>query len=158
MKRLLIIASLLLAAITESKAQNIRLGERVPDIHVETELGKELELGTKEYVCLIFAHSESGPSVAAFEKLNEVRDILLRNFDVVVITPEASDSKDAIHERLDLGGMVLAHDIEYRTFKEFGISYVPFCVIYERKRQKTVWFGSIQQLDAKNIELITVRS
>ena len=68
MKRLLAIATLFVMSVSYSLAQSVSLGIRVPDIHLDSELGKELEMATKDYVYLVFVHSDSSPSIALVER------------------------------------------------------------------------------------------
>ena len=155
MKRIAIIVAIILAAVTNVEAQNLRLGEKVPTISVESELGRELNLGTKEYVCMIFIHSESTPCIEAFANMGNMRTTLLDNLDIVLITTEHRDIEAEIAQRIDTLGMTLAFDIDRKTFKSFGINYVPFCVIFDKRRGKVQWFGPVKQLNRNIILEIT---
>ncbi len=155
MKRIAIIVAMMLAAVTHVQAQNLRLGEKVPSINVDSKLGKELNLGTKEYVCMIFIHSESLPCIKAFADMGDMRTTLLDNLDIVLVTTEQRDIEADIAQRIDTLGMTLAFDTERKTFKAFGINYVPFCVIFDKRRSKAQWFGPVNQLNRDIILEIT---
>lgn len=147
MKRLLAIATLFVMSVSYSLAQSVSLGIRVPDIHLDSELGKELEMATKDYVYLVFVHSESSPSIALVESLSGIDEPLMHNLDVVLVTPEDIADNATIVERFADGRFPIAYDIEHRTFRNFGISYVPFGVIYDAKRNRALWFGSTLPFD-----------
>lgn len=155
MKRIAIIVAIMLAVATNVEAQNLRLGEKVPAISLDSELGKELNLGTKEYVCMIFIHSESTPCIDAFANMGDVRTTLLENLDIVLVTAEQRDIESDITQRIDTLGMTLAFDTERKTFKSFGINYVPYCVIFDKRRGKAQWFGPVKQLNRDIILEIT---
>lgn len=147
MKRLLAIAMLLIMSSTVVLAQGVSLGIRVPDIHLDSELGRELEMATKEYVYMVFVHSESSPSITFVERLSSVDERLMHNLDVVLVTPEDISDNATIVERFVNGRFPIAYDLEHRTFRNFGISYVPFGVIYDTKRKRALWFGSTLPFD-----------
>lgn len=155
MKRIAIIIAIIITAMTSAEAQNIRLGEKIPDISVVSELGSELKLGKKEHVCMIFVHSQSVPCVIALTEMEDIRDTLIENFDVVLITSEQSDIEAEIMERLNTKGMTIAYDNDRETFKSFGINYVPFAVIFDKRRCRVQWFGPIRHLDNESILRIT---
>ncbi len=142
MKRLLTIATLIIMSTLVVRAQGVSLGIRIPDIHLDSELGKELEMATKEYVYMIFVHSESRPSIAFVERLNNVSEQHMRNLDVVLVTPEDIANNATIVERFANNRFTIAYDLERRTFHNFDINYVPFGVIYDTKRKRVLWFGS----------------
>lgn len=147
MKRLFAIAMLLIMSSTIVLAQGVSLGMRVPDIHLDSEFGRELEMATKEYVYMVFVHSESSPSITFVERLSNVDERLMHNLDVVLVTPEDIADNATIVERFADGRFPIAYDLEHRTFRNFGISYVPFGVIYDTKRKRALWFGSTLPFD-----------
>ena len=147
MKRLLAIVTLLIMSTSGVEAQSVSLGIKVPGIHLDSELGKELEMVTKEYVYMIFVHSESSPSIALVERLTGVDQRLMHNLDVVLVTAEDIADNATIVERFADGRFPIAYDLEHRTFRNFGISYVPFGVIYDTKRKRALWFGSTLPFD-----------
>lgn len=135
-------------------AQNIRLGERIPTIDVHSTMGTELNYIDKEYVCLIFIHSGSLPCVDALDSFEALADSVEERMAVVLITPEQRSSEQDIVARFIDNNTTVAFDKEHKTFKSFGINFVPFGVIYDTKQRRTRWFGSIQQLDESTIRAI----
>lgn len=155
MKRLLAIASLMMMLMTSAEAQDITLGGRLPNINVHSAMGPELGLIEHEYVCLVFIHSESLPCVAALESFNALADSFSDTMAVVLLTPEQrSNEQDALARYVD-SNTTVAFDNEHRTFKAFGVEYVPFGVVFDTKRRRVQWFGTIAQLTEATIRTIT---
>lgn len=154
MKRYLLILAIAIATVFEVNAQSMRFGERIPNIDVDSELGNELELAQKEHVCLVFIHSESRPCLEAFSNIQLLGDVLTSAMDLVIITAEERGCERNFAYLLEGLEHTVAYDVDHRTFKAFGIQYVPCCVIYETKRNRTVWFGGIQQLNKETIKRI----
>ena len=155
MKRLLLIVVLVAATALKVDAQNIRLGDRIPTIHVDSELGKGLELAPKEHVCLIFIHTESHPCHEAIREIQEIGEEITSRANVVLITTEARGCEKNISHLIEGFECSLAYDVDRKTFKSFGIQYVPCGVIYSTKRNRAEWFGSLQQLNAETLKRIT---
>lgn len=137
-----ILLGILCAAIDVS-AQSIRLGERIPEISVTSEYGTKLEYAEKELMTLIFIHSESEPCIEAVQLLDPY---LHEMMDIVLVTPESSEEHDAIVRRLGTSDFAIAFDNDGKTYRNFGINYVPFCVIYDTQRKRIEWFGPIEHL------------
>lgn len=155
MKRLLLILALAVATVVNADAQSIRLGERIPKIDVDSPLGNELELSAKGYICLLFIHSESEPCHVAMRELANLSTNLAEEMEIVLITAEEQSCDDAIAALMGDVKYTLAYDLDHRTFKSFGINYVPFCVVYDTKHKRTEWFGAVQQLTASTLNRIT---
>ena len=151
MKRLFALLTLLLTTTLSVEAQSVRLGERIPDIHTDSELGKEFELATKEYVYMVFVHSKSKPSLNLVDEINSVNPELLSNIDVVLVTTEDIDDNAAIVKRFDDNIFPIAYDLERRTCRNFGINYVPFGVVYDTKRKRALWFGSSLPFEVEEV-------
>lgn len=158
MKRLLIsvivhITALtaLLGITTNAEAQTIRLGERIPDISVESEYGRSLEQIASSYVCLIFIHSDSAPCINAVNAIESIEEIHNEAIHKVLVTYEGVEDEHSIRNRITLRNYTLAFDNEQRTFDAFEVSYVPFGVIYDTRRNRIHWFGPLHQLNAQII-------
>lgn len=154
MKRHLLILLMAFATAISAEAQSLRLGERIPSIDVDSELGKELELATKEHVCMVFIHSESRPYLEAFNSIQLIGDMLSSKMDLVILTAEERGCESSFKYMLEGIDHSIAYDVEHRTFQAFGVKYVPCCVIYETKRRRAEWFGGIQQLTIETINRI----
>lgn len=154
MKRLLLSIIILLCIHLNAEAQTIRLGERMPDINVESEYGRSLEQIASNYVCLVFIHSESTTCMGATERLDAIFNAHSETIHTVLVTYEEPNEENSIRSRITLRNYSLAFDINQRTFRAFDIHYVPFGVIYDTQRYRVQWFGPIQQLNAQTINQI----
>ena len=145
--------------ITRAEAQTLCLGERIPDVYLLSTIGTDVQSITSDYVCLVFAHSESEPSIEAIDIFADVAAIFSNELSVVLITPEV---REAEHDELDIyvnNQISVAFDDGFRTFDGFGVKYIPFGVIYERRSRNIVWFGSIGQLDtAALVEIVKINT
>lgn len=157
MKRKLWLTTLSLVVSLAAAAQNICLGERIPDIQVASTLGKPVENISTDYVCLVFFHSESAPCIEAVNSLVGQAGKYANALSVVLLTRELREQKEAVLKGYAKGNVSVAFDRDGRTFENFGIRYVPFCVIYDGKRRKAQWIGSIQQLDPARLKSIVTQ-
>lgn len=155
MKRLFVIATMLLLMVMRAEAQNIRLGERIPTIDVHSSMGTALDLIDKEFVCLVFIHSNSLPCIEALDTFRSTTNKVADKMAIVLLTAEQRSAEQDIVARFVDSNTTVAFDKEHKTFNAFGIHYVPFGVIYDTKRRHTQWLGSIQQLDEQTLTYIT---
>ena len=143
LKHFFTIFILLCVATFDTKAQSIRLGERIPEIDVASIYGSKLEYADKDLMCMVFINSKSTPCIEAIRNLDTS---LLEIMNIVLVTSERIDHYDEILNRLDCRRFAIAHDVDGKTFKSFGINYVPYGVIYDTNRKRIEWFGPIQHL------------
>lgn len=155
MRRFITIAFAVLFTASAALAQNIRLGERIPAIDIDATMGTHLDHIETEYVCLVFIHSSSLPCIEALEEFVVVADEVKQQMSVVLITPERHDDEKELLARFVDDNTSVAFDRDYKTFNAFGINFAPFGVIYDTKRCRAQWFGSIQQLDTATLWQIT---
>lgn len=149
MRRILLILLLVLATAVGVDAQSIRIGEPIPSVSVSTDLNETLDIYNRDYVCMIFAHSESKPCIDAMSNFRTTALDISDHCAIVVITNENETDSAIIAERLSAEDHILAFDIDNRTFRAFGIHYVPFGVVYSSRNSHIVWFGPIHQLNSK---------
>ena len=154
MKRLLILAIFILGIHINAEAQSIRLEERTPDIDVVSEYGHSLEQIASNYVCLIFIHSESAPCRDALASLNTISEIHNELLHTFLITCEDRENEAEIRNRISFDNYSLAFDTNRHTFRAFNVEHIPYGVIYDTDRNRTKWFGPIQQLNAQIITQI----
>lgn len=154
MKKIIIIMAAILIWCGETNAQNIRLGEKIPEISVESVLGDQLRMIKQEYTCLIFMHSKCEPCAKALPDFHKIASPLGDKLAVVLLTNESRDMEE--HLQREFGSYVtsIAFDRNKHTYRAFGINFVPFGVIYNTKSRRIEWFGSIQQLDNKQLQTI----
>lgn len=157
MKRKLLLTAIALAFSTAAGAQNICLGERIPDVQVSSALGESPENIATDYVCLIFFHTGSAPCVDSVDSFVRQAGKYPGKLSVVLITNELREQKEAELKKYVSDNVTVVFDREGRTFDNFGIRYVPFCVIYDTKRRKAQWSGSIQQLNSTVLKSIVTK-
>ena len=147
MKRWLIILAFIIVPMLTTSAQSVRLGERIPKINVDSPLGKSLDYCEHDHIALIFIHSDSRPCIEALRNFEILSEHLKSDMSVVLLTTEDKANHDNIIARLPNRNREIAYDVEHSTFNAFGIDYVPFCVIYTKKRGRVVWFGPLTRID-----------
>jgi thiol-disulfide isomerase/thioredoxin len=154
MRYLLSIIAAMVALCTTTTAQNIRLGEKIPDISVESVVGTDLKLIEQEYTCLIFMHSKCEPCYKAIPALHSAAAPLSDKLAVVLITHETKEVEETITKNFGSYFSTIAFDNNRHTYKAFGINFVPFGVIYNTKSRRIEWFGSVQQLTTAELNKI----
>ncbi|MBR2429361.1 MAG: thioredoxin family protein [Alistipes sp.] len=154
MKRIIIIMTTALLWCASANAQNIRLGEKIPEISVESILGEQLRLIEQEYTCLIFMHSKCEPCATALPQFHKIASPISERLAVVLLTNESSDMEEELNQRFGSYVTSIAFDRNKHTYRAFGINFVPFGVIYHTKNRRIEWFGSIQQLDNAQLNAI----
>lgn len=154
MKRKLWLTTMALALSLAAAAQNICLGERIPDIQLASTMGRSIDDIATDYVCLVFFHSDSAPCIEAVNSLVGQAGKYADSMSVVLLTREAREQKESELKIYVRNNVSVAFDRDGRTFENFGIRYVPYCVIYDGKRRKARWSGSMQQLDPARLKSI----
>lgn len=158
MRRFFAILLLMVATSVGVHAQSIRLGESVPALSLQSSIDETLAIYNRDYVCLIFAHSESQPCVDAIRNFAPTAEAIGKQCAIVVITTENELDKEAVAERLGAEDYILAFDSQGRTFKSFGIHYVPFAVVYRTKNSRIEWFGPMHHIETSTFQRTSKRS
>lgn len=154
MKRaLLIFVVLFLAGTAGLRAQNIALGERVPELRITTWLGGR-QPAPAPLTYLEFFHSSNAACIRSLDQLKATVNTLDGRLRIVVIaqeTPEkvASLLASYVSDRIGVG-----FDASGKTFANFGVSYVPFGVLVDAKN-RALWMGNSLQLTPAIIEKIS---
>lgn len=151
MKQLLLLILAFAMSVSVVGAQHLKLDERLPSIDVDSTVGSDLKLVDRAYTCIIFMHSESRPSVDAIREFSNMALSLRGHLAVVLITPEQDGFEQEVLNSFTSEDTILAFDNDYRTFKNFGVSHIPFAVVYETKSRRVKWFGSLMQLSAEQL-------
>ena len=115
-------------------AQNIALGERVPELKIQTWLdNRQPEPAPTTYI--EFFHSTNPACKTSLERLKDPakRAPLLRPY---------------LSERISVGLNA------EKSFTAFGVSYLPFGVLTDAKN-RTLWMGNSLQINEKLIEQST---
>ena len=145
MRRFFIIAQLLAlfaAGCQCALAQRIAYGERTPKIkerHAHWLDGRTPE--QSDYVFIGFIYSRSNTCREfCFRLDNEMRK-MEHPVQVILVTREPADMIDPhLRDFID-GHTGIISDESGRIFRDFGIRYVPFGVLVDRKRH-ALWFGN----------------
>ena len=151
MRHFFVILTTILFFTLSAEAQSVRLGERTPEVSVMSEYGSKLEYVERDLVCLVFVSSHCEPCIKAVQTIDRA---LLEKINIILLTTESHELHDEIVERIGATELSIAYDIEGKTYKAFGINYIPFAVIYSVKRKIVKWFGPVQQLDGSLVEQI----
>lgn len=134
-----------------SQAQSVIVGDKMPDVSVRSWL-MDSEPREAEYSCLLFYHSKSPLCQRALASLKQTIAQYGESFNLTILTKE--DYRDAgvsltEHLKDHIG---VAFDDNGRTFRYFGVKFIPFCVISHKKR--VVWCGNGNSLNKATIDNI----
>ena len=142
----LIVALVMLCGVAD--AQTILLGERTPRFRQAKWLDGN-EPKSCDFVCIEFVHSASLPCRQSVERLHQ----MVNSFDnmaFVMISHQSLTEIDSwVVKHIDKRSGVIFDDRAIRA--SFGVNYVPYAVIIDRKR-RALWFGNPQLLDRAMIE------
>ena len=150
MKRLLYIFALLAALLShsESQAQTIALGEKTPRIKKVKWLNGNTPQKS-DFLYIEFIHSASLPCKESAERIYKIVEEQPNMAFVLVSHQSASEIDNWVTHYLTPRSGVVIDDTQIRT--SFGVNYVPYAVIIDRKR-RALWFGNPQLLDRAMIE------
>ncbi len=154
MRKILTILISTLVLLSGATAQELRIGRRIPPIDVDSSAGSDLKLVEKEFTCLIFMHSESEPSIEAIRKFSTMTLDLREKLDIVLLTMEQDGFEQEMLNSFTTANTIVAFDNDGRTFRNFDVSYIPFAVVYHSRSRRALWFGSLAQLQNKEIRMI----
>lgn len=146
MKKFLVTCLLALFAAAAS-AQTVALGERVPDLRIQTWLGGQQPTEAQLTYIEFFQPSNSA-SVASLENLQGLSRKLGTKLHVVVVSREKDSETVALLTPFVSEAMSVGIDPSGRAFTAFGIRYVPAGVLVDAKR-KALWMGNSRQVDER---------
>lgn len=151
MKRtiLLLLAAWTLGTATAS-GQNIALGERAPELKIQTWLA-DRRPADAPMTYVEFFHSASRNSLAAVQHLQKISEQTGDRLRIVVVVHEPAEKvapllTPSLSERLGAG-----FDTNGRLFAAYDVSYVPFGVLLG-PRNRVLWMGNTLQLTPEIIE------
>lgn len=148
-KALLILLAVCGLGISLAQAQNIILGEKVPDLKPAGWIDNR-HPAPASITYVEFFHS-SNP--ACLRSLKRLRDLATRSkpaMRVIVVTREDT-ARIAPLIRPYLGQRVSAAVHAERGFAAFGVTYVPFGVLID-SRNRALWMGNSLQINEQIIE------
>lgn len=151
-RRILYLLTLALVWCGELHAENVIIGEKVPQLSIDKWL-MDIQPSATEYTCVLFYHSESE---LCRKSLRRVKHMVMNNpsMNLIIITKEKyGDAGVALTEHLE-DRVGVAFDDNGRTFRTFGVKFIPFCVIHNKKG-RTTWCGNALSLEEKTLEKIT---
>lgn len=153
MKKVLLIW-LLAAGFTSAgaTAQNIALGERVPELKAQAWLD-DRQPAPAPMTYIEFYHSTNPACKTSLERLKELTGKLGTKLRVIVVTKEDAAKiapllRPYLSERLTV---VLNAE---KNFTAFGVTYLPFGVLTDAKN-RALWMGNSLQINEKLIEQST---
>ena len=139
-------------ATTNVMAENIVIGDKIPDMRVQAWL-MDLQPDHADYTCILFYHSESELCKQSLRRIKQLIKDNAPQFNLVIITKENySKAGVALTEHL-ADNIGVAFDDRGRTFRYFGVKFIPFCVIGDSKR-RAVWCGNGASLNQEIINKI----
>jgi len=133
-------------------AQNIALGERVPELKIQTWLdNRQPEPAPTTYI--EFFHSTNPACKTSLERLKEITGKSGTKLRVIVVTKEDA-AKVTPLLRPYLSKRIGAALGTEKAFTAFGVTYVPFGVLTDARNRAT-WMGNSLQFNEKLIEQTT---
>lgn len=123
-----------------TRAQEIVIGERVPDFRPTEWLGAHPSEDDRRATLLVFYHTESQPCVESLPHI----DSLARSMEQVRVIMVAMEAKERIAPSLARymsERFYVAIDRSGRVFSNYGIRYVPFGVLVDSKG-RAQWIGN----------------
>ena len=141
MKRIFLCLMLLLAPLSEALCQNIIIGERLPsDVRPRRWL-MDMQPEAADFSCVLFYHSESEVCQAALAHIKPILEAYGAQVNLVIITKEQyADAGATLTQHLD-DHVGIAFDEGGRIFRRIGVSFIPFCVVCDKKRH-ALWCGN----------------
>lgn len=152
MKRFLLLLSLSLLLSGVSRAENVIIGEKIPDMDIDKWL-MDIQPTQTDYTCILFYHSESE---LCRKCLKRIKHIVMNNpqLNLIILSKEKyGDAGVALTEHLE-DRIGVAFDDNGRTFRYFGVKFIPFCVIVDKK-SRAKWCGNALTLEEKITDKIT---
>lgn len=153
MKRyIIILIALLLSAATVVQAENIVIGDKLPEMRLQAWL-MDMQPDEAEYTCILFYHSESELCKRSLRHIKRLVKANAPHFNMIIITKEDYASAGvALTEHL-ADNIGVAFDDRGRTFRYFGVKFIPFCIVSDHKR-RAVWCGNGVTLNQTIIDRI----
>lgn len=134
-------------------AQNIALGERVPEIKNTVWLdGHRAAPAAMTYI--EFYHSESEISAAMLERLCRLCDDPECDLRLIIVTKEPVERIAPLLRPCLAPRIAVALDTSGRGFAAFGVSYLPFGVLVDAKK-RALWMGNTLQMNKQLLLKIT---
>lgn len=152
MKKALILAFAASVLGLAASGQNIVLGERVPDLHAAAWLDNRSPK-PETFTYIEFFHTSSPAGLTTLDHLKRIAENPRTKISVVVATCEKTEKIEALLRPYLSERIAVAIDAA-RGFELFGVRYVPFGVLTDRKG-RAVWMGNTLQFEEKHLSETT---
>lgn len=133
-------------------AENIIIGDKIPDMRLQAWL-MDMQPESADYTCILFYHSESQICQNSLLHIKEMINQFAPSINLIIITKEAYADAGVTLTRFLSDNTSVGFDERGRTFRSFGVKFIPFCVICDKKN-RAVWLGNGATLTAQTIEKI----
>lgn len=150
MKKTVFLLLLALAApFAVVRAQNIALGERVPELRVAAWLGGQQPAGAP-LTYVEFFHSSNPGCIESLGRLRTLTNKFGTKLRVIVLAREKEETVAPLLTPYLSPRISAGLDPSGRIFAAFGVEYVPFGVLLDAKN-RALWMGNTLQLNEKII-------
>lgn len=151
----LLVASWLYIGATH--AENIIIGDKIPDMRLQAWL-MDILPDAADYTCILFYNSESKLCQQSLIHIKKLIESHAPQFNLIIITKERyADAGVSLTGYLS-DNTGVAFDERGRTFRSFGVKFIPFCVISDHKR-RAVWCGNGTSLNNEILEkILTIKT
>ena len=113
----------------------------------------DLQPEEADYTCILFYHSESPQCRKNLVAVKSLCKAAEENMNMIILTKEQySEAGVTLTEHLG-NNTCVAFDDSGRSFRNFGVKFIPFCVICDKKRT-VMWCGHAGTLNQRIIEKI----
>ena len=150
MKRTIFLTLIALVASLAVRAQEIVIGERVPDFRPTEWLGAQPSEDDRRATLLVFYHTESQPCVETLPHIDSLARAM-KNERVIVVAMEPKERIAPSLARYMSERFYVAIDLSERVFKSYGIRYVPFGVLVDPKG-RAQWIGNPKLATSESIK------
>lgn len=156
MKKMLAILLLLPLLHAAATAQNIATGERAPKLKKVHRWLDNIQPRQTDYTYIEFVRSTSAPCLESCLRIKDFLDHTERPFRAVFVSCEPAEHVD--FRLRDCSGEYIGTilDTEGEIFDAYGVRYVPFGVIID-KRRRVLWFGNPLTAENDFVKKITER-
>ena len=150
MKRTIFLTLVALVVSLAVRAQEIVIGERVPDFRPTEWLGAQPSEDDRRATLLVFYHTESQPCVETLPHIDSLARAM-KNERVIVVAMEPKERIAPSLARYMSERFYVAIDLSERVFKSYGIRYVPFGVLVDPKG-RAQWIGNPKLATSESIK------
>ncbi len=152
MKKTILALAAALLTLAAANAENIVIGEKLPETRFRKWL-MDLQPDAADYTCILFYHSESPLCRRCLQRIKGMVSKYGTKLNVIIVTKEDYATAGVTLTEYLGDRIAVAFDDGGRTFRYFGVKFIPFCVVSDRKR-RAVWCGNGTTLTENVIENI----